>query len=108
MAPAAVPRLYVIGSMEELGAEAAASHRALGRSLALRPEDRLFVTGTHAHEVCAGVLETGDYSRQLQIVTSLDPVADCYAGWQGAVFIKGSRRYHLESIVEPAAVSAHA
>ncbi len=108
MAPAADPRLYVIGCMEELGAEAAASHRALGRSLALRPEDRLFVTGTHAHEVCAGVLETGDYSRQLQIVSSLDPVAACYAGWRGAVFIKGSRRYRLESIVEPAAVSAHA
>lgn len=100
IAPAEEPRLYVLGCMEELGADAPALHRALGRSLHLRECDRLLVIGTHAHEVCAGLLELGDFSRQLQIVSSLEPVAAALAVWRGAVFIKGSRRYQLERILE--------
>lgn len=100
IAPAAERRLYVIGCMEELGPEGAAYHHALGRSLVLRPNDYLFVTGTFAHEVCAGVLERGDFTEQLQIVSSLEPVATAVAEWHGAVFVKGSRRYHLEKIFE--------
>ncbi|MBP6506031.1 MAG: UDP-N-acetylmuramoyl-tripeptide--D-alanyl-D-alanine ligase [Opitutaceae bacterium] len=109
IAPAVQPRLYVIGCMEELGADSSAQHRALGRALQLRAEDRLFVIGGQAHEVGAGVLEQGDFTRQMQLVSTLDPVAACYADWRGAVFLKGSRRYQLETILEPAsAVPAHA
>jgi UDP-N-acetylmuramoyl-tripeptide--D-alanyl-D-alanine ligase len=93
-------RLYVIGCMEELGAEAAAHHRELGRSLQLGTADRLFVIGSHAHEVCAGVLEHGDLTRNLQVVSSLEPVAAAFAEWRGPVFVKGSRRYELERILE--------
>jgi len=100
VAPAADPRLYVLGCMEELGPDAPALHRALGRALHLREGDRLFVIGTHAHEVCAGLLEQGDFSRQLQIVSSLEPVSAALAAWRGAVFVKGSRRYQLEKILE--------
>lgn len=98
--PAAEPRLYVIGGMEELGPEAAAFHHALGRRLRLRPNDYLFVIGTHAHAVCAGVLEQGNVTEQFQIVSSLEPVAAAVTEWRGAVFVKGSRRYHLEEILE--------
>lgn len=100
IAAADEPRLYVIGCMEELGAEAAAHHRALGRSLQLREPDRLFVIGTQAHEVCAGALELGDVSAQLQIASSHEPIAAAFAEWRGAVFVKGSRRYQLEKILE--------
>lgn len=100
VAAAAEPRLYVIGCMEELGAEAAKYHRELGRSIELRDQDRLFVIGSHAHDVSAGVLELGDFTRQMQIVSSLDVVAPCVAGWRGAVFVKGSRRYQLEKVLE--------
>ena len=100
IAPVAEPRLYVIGCMEELGPEAAAYHHALGRRLTLRPNDYLFVIGTHAHAVCAGVLEQGNVTEQFQIVSSLEPVAAAVAEWHGTVFVKGSRRYHLEKILE--------
>ena len=96
IAPAPVPRLYVLGGMEELGAASADCHRALGRSLALRAGDRVLVLGAHANEVCAGVLEQGDYSRQIQLVSALETVAAVLAEWRGAVFVKGSRRYQLE------------
>lgn len=102
IAPPGEPRLYVIGCMEELGAEAAAHHHRLGMSLALRAEDRLFVTGTHAHEVCAGVLEHGDLSKQLQICSSLEPISAALADWRGSVFVKGSRRYQLEQVLQSA------
>lgn len=100
VAPVGEPRLYVIGCMEELGADAVALHRALGRHLTLRPADRLFITGTNAPAVAAGVLDQGDFSDQIQIVSSLEPVAAAVAGWRGAVFVKGSRRYQLEKILE--------
>lgn len=99
LADAGEPRLYVIGGMEELGAEAAAHHRALGRSLHLRKDDRLFVLGPHAPDVCAGVLESGDPAAPLEIVTSLEPVASVLAGWRGSIFVKGSRRYRLEQVI---------
>jgi UDP-N-acetylmuramoyl-tripeptide--D-alanyl-D-alanine ligase len=108
IAPRDEPRLYVIGCMEELGRDAAALHRALGRSLRLREDDRLFVIGTHATDICAGVLETGDFSRQLQIVGSVEPVVACVAEWQGAIFIKGSRRYQLERALNGQPENAHA
>lgn len=109
IAPATEPRLYVLGCMEELGANAPALHHALGASLNMRSSDQLFVIGTFAHEVCAGVLECDDLSHQIQMVSTLEPVAQALAEWRGAVFVKGSRRYHLESILEPEApVHAHA
>ena len=108
LAPAAEPRLYVLGCMEELGAEAVAHHRTLGRSLQLRDGDYVFVIGTNAHEICSGILDNGDFTRQLQIVSTLDPVAERVAAWRGAVFVKGSRRWQLERAIEPTAIPAHA
>jgi UDP-N-acetylmuramoyl-tripeptide--D-alanyl-D-alanine ligase len=101
IAPVTEPRLFVIGCMAELGVEAAAHHRALGRSLHLRENDQLFVIGENAHDVCAGVLDQGgDHTRRMQIVASLEPVAAFLADWRGSVFVKGSRRYQLEKILE--------
>lgn len=100
IAPADEPRLYVIGCMEELGPDAPAHHRQLGRLLPLRACDRLFVIGTWAHEVCAGVLEQNDFSRQIQMASSPEPMAACLAEWRGSVFLKGSRRYRLEQVLE--------
>lgn len=108
IAPAAEPRLYVVGCMEELGATAAAHHRALGRSIPLRGNDRLFAIGTCAEEIAAGLRERGDAGAQVQVVASLEPVAACLADWHGAVFIKGSRRYQLERVLESPAAMATA
>ncbi len=96
-------RLYVIGCMEELGAESAAHHRRLGRTLPLRESDRLLVIGTQADEVCRGLLEQGDFSKQIQMCSTLDPIAAAIAEWRGAVFVKGSRRYQLERALAGAA-----
>ncbi|MEO7414148.1 MAG: UDP-N-acetylmuramoyl-tripeptide--D-alanyl-D-alanine ligase [Opitutaceae bacterium] len=96
LAPANEPRLLVLGGMEELGAGAEMFHRALGRSLHLRAQDALFVIGDHAAAVRLGALENGNRPEQINVVTSLAPIAARLAAFRGAVFLKGSRRYQLE------------
>lgn len=100
IAPPNEPRLFILGCMEELGEESAAHHRALGRSLRLHEHDHVFVIGSHAHDVCAGLLEQGDFARQIQSVASIEPIAAVFADWRGSVFLKGSRRYQLEKMLE--------
>ena len=101
------PRLYVLGCMEELGPEAAAYHRQLGRPLHLRPGDFLFVLGDQAGALREGLLENGNDSAQIGVLAGLAPVRERLAGFTGAVFLKGSRRYQLETVLDPHA-AAHA
>ena len=109
VAPADQPRLFVLGGMEELGRESEMFHRALGRSLRLRPGDFLFVIGAEAEAVRTGALESGAHAARIAVVGSLEPIATLVADWRGAVFVKGSRRYQLEKAVESIAPeSVHA
>jgi UDP-N-acetylmuramoyl-tripeptide--D-alanyl-D-alanine ligase len=94
--PAAEPRLYLLGCMEELGIEAASYHRELGNRLRLRPQDQAFVIGGHSVDVVAGVADAGFTTDNIEIVNALAPVAARIAEFRGAVFMKGSRRYELE------------
>jgi UDP-N-acetylmuramoyl-tripeptide--D-alanyl-D-alanine ligase len=90
------PRMLVLGCMEELGQESPRYHRELGRGLGLRPQDEIFVIGSHAEDVAVGAVEGGASPKQIQIVDTLEPVRARLAEFRGAVFIKGSRRYELE------------
>jgi UDP-N-acetylmuramoyl-tripeptide--D-alanyl-D-alanine ligase len=94
--PADEPRLFVLGGMEELGEESAMHHRELGRRLRLRRQDHAFVIGAQALEIVAGAADAGFSTENIEIVTTLAPVAARIAEFRGAVFMKGSRRYELE------------
>jgi UDP-N-acetylmuramoyl-tripeptide--D-alanyl-D-alanine ligase len=102
LAPDDEPRLLVIGCMEELGVESPMYHRALGRSIRLRPQDQLIIIGDAAESVREGVLGHLDQPGQVEVVTSLEVARSRLAGFRGAVFIKGSRRYRLETILSEA------
>ena len=104
---AGLPRLYVLGSMEELGPDAPEYHRALGRTLHLQRGDFLFTIGAQAAALREGMLENGNDPVQIAVITDLQPVRDRLASFTGAAFLKGSRRYQLETILEPAAAHAH-
>ncbi|MCC6416239.1 MAG: UDP-N-acetylmuramoyl-tripeptide--D-alanyl-D-alanine ligase [Opitutaceae bacterium] len=99
-APAEAPRLLVLGGMEELGAEAAMFHRALGRALQVRPQDRVFAIGEHAAALRAGALDGGVAAAQIAVVDTLEPVRSALADFAGSVFLKGSRRHRLEALLE--------
>jgi UDP-N-acetylmuramoyl-tripeptide--D-alanyl-D-alanine ligase len=96
VAPRDEPRLFVIGSMEELGAEAARYHVEVGRSLDLREGDRLVAIGGQAGSVRQGAIEAGANPVQVEVSESIDPVAPGLAAFRGSVFVKGSRRHGLE------------
>jgi UDP-N-acetylmuramoyl-tripeptide--D-alanyl-D-alanine ligase len=102
-----LPRLYVIGCMEELGPDSAEYHRRFGRTLLLRPGDRLFVLGDQAAALREGLLENGNDPGQVEVIAGLESVRVRLAGFHGAVFLKGSRRYQLETVLEPHAVTTH-
>jgi UDP-N-acetylmuramoyl-tripeptide--D-alanyl-D-alanine ligase len=102
-----LPRLYVLGCMEELGDQSMEFHRQFGRTLLLRPGDHLSVIGTQAAALREGLLENGNDPAQIEVLTDLAPVRARLAGFAGAVFLKGSRRYRLETVLETAAAGAH-
>lgn len=101
------PRLYVIGSMEELGPDSADYHRQFGRTLLLQPGDHLYAIGGQAAALREGLLENGNDPAQVEAIAGLEPVRARLAGFRGAVFLKGSRRYRLETVLEPHATNPH-
>ena len=102
-----LPRLYVIGCMEELGPESADYHRLFARTLLLRPGDHLLAIGDQAAALREGLLENGNDPAQVDVITDLAPVRERLAGFAGAVFLKGSRRYQLETVLEPQTTGGH-
>jgi UDP-N-acetylmuramoyl-tripeptide--D-alanyl-D-alanine ligase len=100
LVPAGQPRAYVLGCMEELGSRAAEYHKELGRTLCLGPNDRLYIVGDHAAALRDGVTEANPDFRQIAIADAAATVRPLLGRFSGAVFVKGSRRYHLEQVLD--------
>jgi UDP-N-acetylmuramyl pentapeptide synthase len=87
--------------MNELGHAAVGLHEALGRSLRLRQKDRLWLVGpselTDAY--LAGAEAAGVLPEQIVSSTSVDEIKSGIAAFEGAVFLKGSRCFKLESLL---------
>jgi UDP-N-acetylmuramoyl-tripeptide--D-alanyl-D-alanine ligase len=92
-------RLYIVGTMGELGPESSAWHRRTGARLRLRPGDRLLVIGEEAGDFCEGARTSGAAEASVCQISDLDAIRRELAGFRGSVFIKGSRRHALESVL---------
>jgi UDP-N-acetylmuramoyl-tripeptide--D-alanyl-D-alanine ligase len=102
LAPPDRPRLYVLGCMEELGADSARYHRELGQYLSqlLRPQDEAIFIGDHAADIAADITTS---SAQITIAATTPEIAARIATFKrGAIFLKASRRYALENALPPA------
>ncbi len=95
------PRCYVLGAMNELGGGAVELHREIGRNLELRPEDRALFVGPRAlaEAYRDGALEAGSDSAQLVAVGDVEKIQSEVAEFAGALFVKGSRAYALETLL---------
>lgn len=100
------PRLFVIGSMRELGAESEAAHRQVGRVLRLRPGDRALFIGEQGELLRQGALDAGNSPDALMVLPETAQAADPVAAFAGAIFLKGSRVWRLESLVPAEAVAS--
>ncbi|HBR93835.1 MAG TPA: hypothetical protein DEA90_06685 [Opitutae bacterium] len=102
-APSKVAHFYILGAMNELGASAEEQHQRIGRILQLRPQDRIVFVGpdslTQAYQ--AGALAAGTAEAQMQCVTEIEKIKSSVAPFAGAIFLKGSRSYQLETLLPP-------
>ena len=98
--PQDTPRFFVLGGMGELGAHTEEYHWQLGESFRIGESDHLFITGPEMFAFVAGFKSTG--GNESQVTTFEDPqtVVEKLRGGKGAVFLKGSRAFRLESIFE--------
>ena len=96
--PAELPRLYILGSMAELGANAPVLHRAALAGLKLRPQDRALLLGAHAEDYRTALYSSGQSAAQFG-VASLELAEAEIANFAGAVFLKGSRSEALEKLL---------
>lgn len=98
------PRSWVIGSMEELGAESAVWHRKLAAALPVAENDRIFLVGEMAAEM-ESVLRGKATAGKVVVAAEAGEIADAVAAGPGTVFLKGSRKYRLEKILDSLAAS---
>jgi len=94
----ALPRLYVLGCMEELGVESNELHFTTGLKLKLRKQDRAIIIGNHATAFCEGIIAAGHSVEQVSLLSTLHEVQQAIGTFAGAVLLKGSRRYELEKL----------
>jgi UDP-N-acetylmuramyl pentapeptide synthase len=94
--PQGMARFYILGAMDELGTTAPAQHKAIGRLLKLRPEDRAAFVGSNVlTEAYASAISAQQYIR----TDSVEKIKSIIAQFRGAIFLKGSRTYSLEKLL---------
>ena len=94
-----VPRLLLLGGMNELGHSSKAIHRETGKSIRLKCRDHAVLLGEHAPEFADGMMESGAAEEQISILKDPENAKPLIEEFKGAVLLKGSRSYQLESLI---------
>jgi UDP-N-acetylmuramoyl-tripeptide--D-alanyl-D-alanine ligase len=91
-------RIFVMGSMEELGDSSDEWHERVGSSMELRNGDLVLLIGDGAQAIKRGLGIQEDGER-VELIESVDQIGRFLSGFSGDIFLKGSRRYGLESAI---------
>jgi len=94
------PRVWVIGGMEELGPESAAWHRKLAAGLPLGREDRVFLIGGMTVEMQSALQNARVRPASVTFVPEIEEAIEEILESEGVLFLKGSRKYRLEKILD--------
>jgi UDP-N-acetylmuramoyl-tripeptide--D-alanyl-D-alanine ligase len=94
------PRLAVLGCMEELGPDSGRWHEELGQRFRFADADLVFAIGGQAEALRRGLLAAGNAPEQIVVAAELEPIRRAIAGFSGELFLKGSRRYRLEALLD--------
>jgi UDP-N-acetylmuramoyl-tripeptide--D-alanyl-D-alanine ligase len=100
---AALPRLYVLGSMYELGPDAPAFHRSITGRIRARNIDRFVFVGKYASDYREGLAYNGFSLDQVECFENAEQAKATVHAFEGAVFLKGSRLNRLETLIPPSA-----
>lgn len=93
-------RLYVIGSMEELGSDSAIWHERLGSELKLGPNDSAYLIGDGANWVLDGIQSSDRPDGHAEQISDLESLRVIIENFEGDIFLKGSRKHRLETVME--------
>jgi UDP-N-acetylmuramoyl-tripeptide--D-alanyl-D-alanine ligase len=101
-ASAAERRFAALGSMRELGDEAAAAHRELGGVVARAGIDGVFLIGTHAPDVRAGAEAAGMLPTRITVAATHEELASALRRQLRSgdlLLLKGSRGATMETVL---------
>ena len=94
-----LPRLYVLGSMYELGNDAESYHREVTARLRIREIDHVICVGNYADQYRVGLEYAGVSEERISCYDAAAKAADQVINFEGAVFLKGSRLNRLETLI---------
>ncbi len=100
------PRIWVIGGMEELGRDSAAWHRKLAAGLPVLAGDRVFLIGGMSGEMLSTLRQKVGEGHPVTFCAEVEEALEDIAGTEGVIFLKGSRKYRLEKILDSIGGSA--
>lgn len=90
------PRLFVLGTMAELGLSAHRHHKEIGYNLPRNQGDKAILVGVNAETYKSGMLEGGWEESDINIYANSSEAKAEIEAFAGSVFIKGSRVCELE------------
>ena len=90
------PKLYVLGSMAELGLANHRHHKEIGCHIKCNPSDAAVLIGESAQIYKAGMLENGWNEDQISVFEKSEDAREIVGNFCGFAFVKGSRVCELE------------
>ena len=99
IAPEYAPRIYLLGSMAELGLARHRHHKEVGNHIPYRSGDRAILVGESADVYKIGLLENSWEEESISIIQDLEEIKKILESFKGWVFVKGSRVCMLENAV---------
>ena len=99
-----LPKLFVLGGMEELGEEGPLLHRKVASAISVEENDVFILLGEKASWMAEGLLEGGAKEEQVMVLSDLEDARPFVEDFDGAVLFKGSRLNELEQLLPAWAV----
>jgi UDP-N-acetylmuramoyl-tripeptide--D-alanyl-D-alanine ligase len=93
------PRLFVIGCMNELGSDSLDLHKKVGESVVFASHDSAILCGDQSYAIREGMLESGVNPSSITIVDDVEDARSIVETFEGAILLKGSRAYGLETLL---------
>ena len=103
-----LPKLFVLGGMEELGEDGPQLHRKVASAISVGEKDAFILMGEKAAWMAEGLLEGGAKEEQVMVLSDLDDARPFVEDFDGAVLFKGSRLNELEQLLPAWAVDQDA
>lgn len=94
-----LPKLLILGGMEELGDAGPRLHQETGSRINIGSSDKVLLVGEKAQWMKSGILQSGIERESIESVADVLEAESLVREFEGAVLLKGSRVNALETLV---------